>query len=514
MARSPIHLLIGAPRSGTTWLFSNLKHQPGVFTPIAKEVRYWNGGPPRERVVQMCGPLREEALALPDAAEQAAWLDRWSLIDGRSPRDGAEYLDLMQAQGRPSMDISPIYSILPPGTISKVAACLPAGSKVGYFLREPVGRMASQMNLHYHLHGLFRGPAAASTVQAFLETGHQRRRSDYASNIENWSQVFGERFRAFIYDDLQDNPLAFLNAVAGHFGFDINQDIARETVKTVHGGSGDRAPRPNAAMKKQIAGSILPLVERFAEKMPQPGTKWLRMAEAQAAAEVPVKDVKQDVSPRVETLMRVCESLGDNCEYGFWQRHRGYEPSSLFRWAVTPIDSLLAYLEKPAPLFNVDNLTACSPGMVEDARFGFRFHSKLVERDEEGTLQILQDPAQFAEVYAAELQKWRHLEARFRTLLRKPGLFIVKRNKPLERGQVTSLAAQLHRRNPAHLVLWVEEGESHEIEELGGGILRAELPAFARYVRADQYHPEGWTRIMHSLLEIEPVEALMKRIHN
>lgn len=38
-----IHLCIGAPKSGTTWLFDNLKNHPGIWTLPYKSTQYFSG---------------------------------------------------------------------------------------------------------------------------------------------------------------------------------------------------------------------------------------------------------------------------------------------------------------------------------------------------------------------------------------------------------------------------------------------------------------------------------------
>lgn len=117
----------------------------------------------------------------------------------------------------------------------------------------------------------------------------------------------------------------------------------------------------------------------------------------------PCGESVMDVDLPTRTLMQMTESLGENCEYGFWQRHRGHESSSLFRWAITRIDNLLAFLEAPQhPQYAMDNLSPYSPGMVTDATFGIKFHSKLVERDADERLRLLSDPITRTRIHADE----------------------------------------------------------------------------------------------------------------
>src|ERR1041385_7120891 len=71
------------------------------------------------------------------------------------------------------------------------------------------------------------------------------------------------------------------------------------------------------------------------------------------------------------------ESLGDNCEFGFVQRHHGLEPGGLLRWASsTTLDGLVQALEcRFAGLYQLDDLSPYTANMVVDCKFGIAFHS-------------------------------------------------------------------------------------------------------------------------------------------
>lgn len=48
-----------------------------------------------------------------------------------------------------------------------------------------------------------------------------------------------------------------------------------------------------------------------------------------------------------EKFLSRIECLGDNCELGFVMRNLKYEKSSLFRWSITPIATLIQFVENP-----------------------------------------------------------------------------------------------------------------------------------------------------------------------
>lgn len=81
-----------------------------------------------------------------------------------------------------------------------------------------------------------------------------------------------------------------------------------------------------------------------------------------------------------KAILMDLQSLGENCELGFVQRWAGAEPLGLFRWASTPLNSLLSVLEAGFEgLGAPEDLTIEMDGATEfhvvDRRYGFRNHS-------------------------------------------------------------------------------------------------------------------------------------------
>lgn len=261
--------------------------------------------------------------------------------------------------------------------------------------------------------------------------------------------------------------------------------------------------------------AMIPAITTFAAQMPDPGAPWLAKLRRTADQKILTLDPVDDIDLPTQKLMRMTESLGDNCEYGFWQRHRAYESSSLFRWAITPIDSLLAFMDAPARLYAASDLSAHSRGMVAEQRFMFKFHSKLVERAEDDTLQLLADSQTFEEIRADEAAKIAHLQTKFfAKMKRQEALYIIKDNKGLTEEKARAVLAHLHRHNPQHHLLWVEADGNSEpaFTDRGEGLLRGCLPAFAPYASADTYAEGGWTTLMTLISRHEPIAAKIARL--
>lgn len=514
----PIHLCIGAPRTGTTWLFRELGEHPGIFRPTIKEVRYWNSRR-GDREVESTIKNNEKALnSAYDREDQLAWIEKWRRIEQKSPTSIEEYLDLMSVPGRPSIDISPAYCMLSRPVIEQLRDDLPQGSRVVYFVRDPLDRLASQLKLHFHLHGKYRGIPSQEDIARFLENRAQQKRWDYEVVLTNWGSVFGKDFIAFNYDRLAKQPKEAILDLSKTLGFELDEKTdERDEESFFHTEANQNTrswlPALGKTQKTYLARAVQPAVERLLERYPKYPRFWLekvRKAASQTAPEAGDRDF--DIG--TQRLMRMTESIGDNCEYGFWQRHHGYEPSSLFRWALTPPDSLIEFLEKPRPLFQKDQLEPYSPGMVHDRAFGFKFHSKLVERD--GTqLRLIADKHVFDEVYADEKSKIDFLRTKFFAQGRaRPALYVIKENKGLSEKQIERVQTALLRLNANHMLLWavVDPAKEAGVEQLDNCLYQGFLPYFAPYVKADAYAENGWTTLMRKLAEREEIDAITKRM--
>ncbi len=513
----PIHLCIGLPRTGTTWLFNNLSRQPGVFTPAIKEVRYWVSRRNLDQISNEAARARARLDKLHDIDLQAQWLDNWCTINPAEEPNGDVYASMMRVAGKPSIDISPVYSIMPPHLIKEVAKAIPESSKVILFARDPMSRLTSQMKLHWYLHGRFRGLASPERHAEFLARPTQLHRCDYAQIVENWGGEFGDRFKMFFYEDMNKDQQKFLHEVCDFLELPLDEEIALKSSTQVFGtNKGYARPHPGAEERKQIATALMPLVDRFAALEPARARPWKNKLIQAMDSVVPQKEVIEDMDLKVQDLMRMTESLGENCEYGFWQRHRNYEPSSLFRWAITPPESLLAYLRNPGPMFFEENIDVHSPGMVNDSTFGFKFHSKLVEPSEDGDLRLVDDKARWDEIYKQEKEKNEYLVYKFDIEARqKPCVYIIKRNKGVSRDTVEEVRDLLVARNPLHKLLWVEKGENcGQIEEIGPNLLYGQIDAFARYITADAYSPNGWTSLMKSLAARDDITRMINQMEH
>lgn len=505
----PIHLCIGAPRSGTTWLFRELQEQATVFVPQAKEVRYWNSRRSAAEVEGTVQKVQAELAALPDVSDQKNWLEKWQKIEQKTPPTIKEYLELMSVKGVPSVDISPSYCFLPVEKIEILRAGLPKGSKVLYLIRDPMKRLASQLKLHFHLHGSYRGLPAAEDIETFLADANQRKRWNYDQVVESWQSVFKDDFHFLPNKQLETDPKGFIKQISELMGFALGKGMESRDPDSFYHSSKNRNIQPGlpslgAKERKTLAIALRPDISHFAKRLPNPGNSWLATLDRSIAAKTAAKTSVEEMGLRVKMLMRMTESLGDNCELGFWQRDRAYEPSSLFRWAVTSVESLIAFLENPEKLYAKDKLSVYSPGMVHDATFGFKFNSALIDADNS---KKLVEGQKFEEIFAREYEKIADLQDKFSFYLAvKPALYVIKSNSGLDVETMSHLSDLLTAAHKNHIVLWAEQGadgaSDTAVKQISDRVFCGRIPEFAKCATADKYHPSGWSNLMRQMAEI------------
>ncbi|MFC7877393.1 hypothetical protein [Isoptericola sp. NPDC057391] len=500
-----VHICIGAPSAGVDRLHAALERQPRVFVPPIREVRFWHDG----RTAEEAQRAEDDAWQRPLKEDQKAWLERWRPISAGTRTAPESYLSLMRTPGRPSVDFSPTYALAGRSLAETMHKFLPADSKIVYLVAEPIERATADLRHRFHHIGGFRGRAAPGTVETWLDRPDLRAAADYANIIRDWSDAFGPRFRWFDATPTARGDHDLVQEVADFLGFQLeNLPGAEPSITSPQ----DLAPSYTARERAAVARAVRSHAEAFSQIAPTTSADWLRtVTEAEAAA--PAEPAVRDTTPRVDALMRMTESLGDNCEYGFWQRHRAYEPSSLFRWAITPIESLAEFLANPTSLYALEDLTPHSPGMVADRRSGFKFHSKLVERTNAGKLTLLHDAEERDRVHREEKSKIDFLHRRFLDQLEhQPAVYLVKCNTGINGEHVLRVRDLLRAYNPEHWLLWVGTGEQAGVSEIEDNLLYAELERFARYVQADDYVEGGWTRLMYDLAEVPGVAKLIDRM--
>ncbi|MCF3596433.1 papain-like cysteine peptidase [Rhodobacteraceae bacterium LMO-12] len=194
------------------------------------------------------------------------------------------------------------------------------------------------------------------------------------------------------------------------------------------------------------------------------------------------------------------ESLGHNCEFGFVMQKKGVKKSSLLRWAISPVGSVIRGLGNDfTGIYELRNLIPSQIDMVQDTASGFHFHTKMV-----ADRVFVDNHARF---HPDEKQKNDYLRARLLEQIGDPHtIFIYKGRTETPLDQLKNLAAALRAKGPSNLLYISENADQPvgSVKHITQNLYQARIDFFSHPARASQASYEVWDTIL------ENADALIK----
>ena len=236
---------IGAPRSGTTWLYMNMRASADLYMPPVKELRFFKGlRSLHEKTQQMHSLLASDGVTEADNA----FIDKWRKATDGNPE---EYLGLFPKEGAIG-EISPIYSVLTLTEISVIHKVLESfDTKVFYILRNPFFRDISHVVFAMHRRKNRKKPYTTKEYDAFITTKMFIRRSNYQRNIRAWRTLFKERLKVFYFDELDEAPKTFFKKFAEEMELKYDSGKVTGTKENKSGSEGSYKTRlPDEIIEK------------------------------------------------------------------------------------------------------------------------------------------------------------------------------------------------------------------------------------------------------------------------
>lgn len=183
-----LFLGIGAQKSGTTWVFHNLKRHPQVQFPAGKEFHFWD-------LVPNISPIH--------------WLEHLA-PPGIHECPGVTHCG----------EITPSYALMSTETVSKIKQACP-DLKVFFVLRNPIERAWSAALMALDRCQMTLEEASDQWFIDHVHSQASRSRGDYLSTIRIWQNHFGsDQFAVLFYDQLAKVPDTFLKELSRHLGID------------------------------------------------------------------------------------------------------------------------------------------------------------------------------------------------------------------------------------------------------------------------------------------------------
>lgn len=211
---------IGTQKAGTSWVVGNLKAHPSVWTPIVKEIHYFDvlhantGRRERLRVFdKRCRAALESARARvppdrdvidyyttfsdPGVAFTDDWYRRIFGVAGASQKVG-EY--------------TPMYCAIGRAGIEHLRRLTPSVRLI-YLIREPVARAVSSLSM---MSGFWR----TRSQREIVDSPEFQVRGDYAGNVPLWDEYFGDQVLYLPFKQIAQDPLGTMRRIESHIGIE------------------------------------------------------------------------------------------------------------------------------------------------------------------------------------------------------------------------------------------------------------------------------------------------------
>lgn len=230
-------LCVGAAKTGTTWLYRNLRANPGLWFSPEKELNFhftrhgwFDRLTPEIRRRKM-----EERLAKPDSDEATA---RWYRRFVEGPVSPDWYRSLFEAapEERWACDFSPSTSLIPASGWAEVARFAPEMRFI-YIMREPEARLWSHAKFHARYTGAgerFRSLTLRGK-ERFVERSQLLVDGNYGTNLAAMLTVVPRAHVLLIdHDRIAAEPARVLREVEGFLDLPETPDPAFESARRVN----------------------------------------------------------------------------------------------------------------------------------------------------------------------------------------------------------------------------------------------------------------------------------------
>lgn len=283
--------MIGAGRSGTTWLYENLSKCDAIWLPPVKELHYFDRSPEYpspshlfsenvwKRLTGMENHNKDFRIKmLKGMGKQILRLDPgnfwWCCKYYFGAYSDEWYVSLFKNQRKITGDITPAYQLLGMDAVSHIHDLLP-NAKIIFMLRNPVDRTWSQLRKNRQ------AKYDLTKIREILNSDDVRLRNDYLYTIRNWTRYYPpSQFRLCFFDDIINAPNRLLKEL---FAFLLGKKCCCQ----IHDKRNNLKKKINSApeqdmeseVKKLIVDHAYPNLKRLCGEIGGYSCEWLKSAE-------------------------------------------------------------------------------------------------------------------------------------------------------------------------------------------------------------------------------------------
>ena len=232
----PNFMCIGAQKSGTTWLYYNMRVHPEIWLPPLKEIAYFNNNSYNPTVTSLLDTpskrLKLQRLSMKfwssaKKGQNIGWFLRYFFL----PRNDEWYASLFSPNERQiAGEMTPGYNILDSETVARIHTLMPE-LKIIYLLRNPIERTWSQANRSVRQTLLQGSDTDPQVIREFMDSEEPHRRSDYFKTLQVWESFYPQE-QIFIgfFEQLSQNPSQLLLDIYQFLGVDSSEQYIPDSV--------------------------------------------------------------------------------------------------------------------------------------------------------------------------------------------------------------------------------------------------------------------------------------------
>lgn len=246
----PDFLIVGPQRTGSTWLFHNLKFHPEVYLPYKKETFYFSTlGHPEHRRFQY--PTLEDYLRL----YETTWAYRLNRHYDAFRRCFSKHEILVRGEGTAT------YATLPEEVMVEIALLNP-DMRVIVMARHPVQRAISHGRKD--LNRKFKGTEVPEeAILDFVSMESQLRLGDYPGIVATWRKYLkDDHIMVGDYRLIQDDPVKLLSEVQRFLGIREGKRFTKRRLLRERINPTEKAPL-SEAVREQIEAIYAPHTASF-----------------------------------------------------------------------------------------------------------------------------------------------------------------------------------------------------------------------------------------------------------
>jgi len=283
----PDFLGIGAQRTGTTWLWENLRRHPGIWMPPRKEIHYFERSTSYPFYKKQPNELRKRRRLLMkrilECIRESAWRELlWDTKFLLGINDDKWYASLFKEAGdKVKGEITPAYSLLMSTEVEHIKEIMPR-AKIIFLVRNPIDRAWSVVRFDVCRktgHPLDLGSFSLDDLEEAVGEPHFVMKGNYIRTINNWrSQFPEEQFLIGFFDDIVQNPRWFLSSVFGFLGVESSEEYVTQLAFTQINASPQQEMPPE--FRLFLASMYYPQIKALSETLGGHADQWLHDVES------------------------------------------------------------------------------------------------------------------------------------------------------------------------------------------------------------------------------------------